>query len=119
VPLLWGSRKIQFAPLHADDFTAIACAVLMEQRRGLHILEVCGPESLSGPEVASRIARNSGALPIPLWWPALRLILQGLQTVGVNLVNPDQISRLEGSKTAGASSKDDTLNRPMKRFLRE
>ena len=119
VPLLWGSRKVQFAPLHADDFTAIACDLLKEQRRGVHILDVCGPENLSGREIASRIAGSCGALPIPLWWPAFRLILQGLQVVGVNAVNPDQIKRLEGSKTAQASSNDDTLNRSMKRFLRE
>ena len=119
VPLLWGSRKVQFAPLHGDDFTAIACALLMEPRRGVHILDVCGPENLSGAEIASRIARGYGALPIPLWWPAFRLILRGLQVVGVYAVNPDQIRRLEGSKTAYASSNDDTLNRPMKRFLHE
>ena len=118
VPLLWGSRKVQFAPIHADDFVAIACALLREKRTGIHFLDVCGPEPLNGVAVASRIARYYRALPIPLWWPAVRLLLQGFQSLGISPVTPDQVKRLEGRKTATASSADDTVNRSMKRFLR-
>jgi nucleoside-diphosphate-sugar epimerase len=117
VPLLWGSRKVQFAPIHADDFVAIACALLGEQRTGIHFLDVCGPEPLNGVAVASRIARYYRALPIPLWWPAVRLLLQGFQSLGISPVTQDQVKRLEGRKTATASSTDDTVNRSMKRFL--
>lgn len=119
VPLLWGSSKVQFAPIDADDFVAIACALLSEQRSGVHTLDVCGPESLNGMAVASRIARYYRALPIPMWWPALRLLLQGFKSLGIGAVTPDQIKRLEGTKTATVSSTDDTVNRSMKRFLRD
>ncbi len=119
VPLLWGSRKVQFAPIHADDFVAIACALLSEKRSGVHTLEVCGPEPLNGIAVGSRIARYYRALPIPMWWPAVRLLLQGFQSLGISPVTPDQIKRLEGTKTATVSSNDDTVNRSMKRFLRD
>ncbi|HEX4901127.1 MAG TPA: NAD-dependent epimerase/dehydratase family protein [Pyrinomonadaceae bacterium] len=119
VPLLWGSRKVQFAPIHADDFVAIACALLSEQRSGLHTLDICGPEPLNGIAIASRIARYYRALPIPMWWPAVRLLLQGFQSLGIGPVTPDQIKRLEGRKTATVSSTDGTLDRSMKRFLRD
>ena len=118
VPLLWGSRKVQFAPIHADDFVSIACALLREARPGVHFLDICGPEPLNGIAVGSRIARYYRALPIPMWWPAVRLILQGLQSLGISPVTKDQIKRLEGKKTATVSSPDDTVNRSMKRFLR-
>jgi nucleoside-diphosphate-sugar epimerase len=117
VPLLWGSQKIEFAPIHIDDFVTIVCALLNEHRSGLHELDVCGPESLSGITVASRIARYYGALPIPLWWPAFRLFLRGSQALGMSPVTRDQIKRLEGRKTATVSSAGDTLDRSMKRFL--
>lgn len=117
VPLLWGSRKVQFAPIHADDFVAIACALLSEQRPGVHFLDVCGPEPLNGVAVASRIARHYRALPIPLWWPAVRVFLQGLESLGISPVTQDQIKRLEGRKTATVSTADYTVNRSMKRFL--
>jgi nucleoside-diphosphate-sugar epimerase len=119
VPLLWGSRKVQFAPIHADDFVAIACALLRGQRPGVHFLDVCGPESLNGIAVGSRIARYYLALPIPIWWPAVRLLLRGFQSLGISPVTRDQISRLEGRKTATVSSTDNTVNRSMKRFLRD
>ncbi len=67
VPLLWGCRGVQFAPIHADDFVAIACALLSEQRPGVHFLDVCGPEPLNGIAVAARIARYYRALPIYLF----------------------------------------------------
>ena len=119
VPLLWGSRKVQFAPIHADDFVAIACALLSEPRPGVHFLDVCGPEPLSGVTVASRIASYYRALPIPLWWPAVRVLLQGFQSLGISPVTPDQVKRLEGRKTATVSSADNTVSRSMRRFLRD
>ena len=119
VPLLWGSRKVQFAPIHADDFVAFVCALLRQQRSGVHTLDICGPEPLSGIAVGWRIARYYRALPIPMWWPALRLLLQGFQSLGIGPIIPDQVKRLEGMKTATVSSTDDTINRAMKRFLRD
>ena len=119
VPLLWGSRKVQFAPIYADDFVAIACALLREQRSGVRLLDVCGPERLNGIGIASRIARYYRALPIPMWWPAVRLLLQAFQALGMGPITRDQIKRLEGRKTATVSSPDNPLNKSMKRFLRD
>jgi nucleoside-diphosphate-sugar epimerase len=116
-PLLFGHAGLQFAPLHADDFVSMTCALLAERRSGVHILDVCGPESLSGAALGRRIARRYGALPVPLWWPALALIIKGLQQVGLSPVTPDQIERLTGRKTASRSTSDPVLNRPMIRFM--
>jgi nucleoside-diphosphate-sugar epimerase len=117
VPLLWGSLKLGFAPVHIDDFVTIACALLNEHRSGVHELDVCGPEPLNGTAVASRIARYYRALPIPMWWPAVRRLLKWSQFLGLSPVTPDQIKRLEGRKTATVSTADYILHRSMKRFL--
>lgn len=117
VPLLWGDKRLRFAPVHADDFVNAMCALLKEQRRGVHVLDICGPERLSGTALAWRIARRYAALPLPLWWPAFRPMLRVLHTLGINPVTPDQIARLLGPKTAERSTSDRTLIRPMKRFL--
>jgi nucleoside-diphosphate-sugar epimerase len=117
VPLLFGNERLQFAPLHADDFVSATCALLSERRRGTHVLEMCGPENLSGARLARRIGRRYRALPLPLWWPALSLILRALGRVGLHPVTPDQIQRLTARKTATRSTPDPVLNRPMIRFL--
>jgi nucleoside-diphosphate-sugar epimerase len=117
VPLLFGHEGLQFAPLHMDDSVSAICALLLECRNGTQILEICGPESLSGARLAGRIARRHKALPLPLWWPALALILRALQRVGVNPVTPDQVERITGRKTANSSTPDPALERPMIRFM--
>ncbi|MDT4899001.1 MAG: hypothetical protein QOH25_4078 [Acidobacteriota bacterium] len=117
VPLLFGHQGLQFAPLHVDDSVNAICAFVLEQRNGTQIVEICGPESLSGAQLAGRIARRHKALPFPLWWPALSLILRALQRIGVNPVTPDQAKRLTGRKTANSSTPDPALERPMIRFM--
>ena len=117
VPLLFGHPGLQFAPLHMDDSVNAICSLVLEQRHGTHIVEICGPESLSGAQIAGRIARRHKALPLPLWWPALSLILRALQRIGFNPVTPDQIKRLTGRKTANSSTPDPALKRPMIRFM--
>lgn len=119
VPLLWGGSGLGFAPMLADDFIAATCALLAEDRGGVSILEMCGPENLGGAELALRIARRYRALPLPLWWPALRAALVGLRRVGLDVVTPDQVSRLVGRKTATESSPDPALRRRWRRFLRD
>jgi UDP-glucose 4-epimerase len=115
-PLLWGHGGLRFAPLRADDFVAAACALLGERGAGARVLEVCGPESLSGAALGWRIARKHGALPVPVWWPALALSLRALRRLGVRAAAPDQIARLVGRKTASRSSPHPALARPMARF---
>jgi hypothetical protein len=89
----------------------------LEQRGGTQIVEICGPENLSGARVAGRIARRYKALPLPLWWPAFALILRALQRIGFNPVTPDQIKRLTGRKTANSSTPDPALKKPMIGFM--
>lgn len=119
VPLLWGDGRLSFAPLRADDFIAATCALLAEGRGGVSVLEMCGPESLGGAELAWRIARRYGALPLPLWWPALGAALAALRGLGLKVVAPDQVARLVGRKTATEPSPDPALRRPWRRFLRD
>ena len=114
-PLLWGHRKIQFAPIHIDDFVHCVCRLLSAEARGIETIELCGPEELSGPAVALRLARKYRAVPIPLWWPALALTLKALRLLGLPQVTPDQISRLVGPKTASVSSPE-CASLPMHRF---
>ena len=117
VPLLWGHKELRFAPIRADDFIAAACALIGEQRHGVHMLDVCGPENLSGAELALRIARSRHAVPIPMWWPALALALHAIRFFGLQPVTRDQIARLTGRKTKSHSTADPVLKRPMARFL--
>lgn len=117
VPLLFGDARLQFAPLHVDDFVRAACALLSEPGPGVHVVELCGPENLSGAQLARRIARRCRALPLPLWWPALALVLRALRRVGLNPVAPDQIERLTGPKTASRPTPDPALDAPAIRFM--
>ena len=119
VPLLFGHRGLRFAPLRADDFVAGVGALLAERRDGVHVVDFCGPEDLSGAELALRIARRERALPVPVWWPALSLALGALRSLGFGPVAPDQAERLVGRKTASRSTPDPALDRPLARFMRD
>jgi len=81
------------------------------------VLEMCGPETLSGAALARRIARRYKALLLPLWWPALSLSLRALQRLGLNPATPDQSARLTGRKTANSSTPDPVLKRQAVRFM--
>jgi len=96
-PLLFGSSNIEFAPLHIEDFATNAGAAIARQRSGLEVIEMCGPEDLSGSALAWRLAKYFKALPIPIWLPVLRILVTGL-----NLGFPDQIKRLTCRKTSTA-----------------
>ena len=117
VPLLFGHARLQFAPLHVDDFVRATCDLLAERRTGVQVLEMCGPESLSGAQLAQRIGRRFKALPLPLWWPALAFTLRALRRVRLSPVAPDQIERLTGPKTANHSTPAPALDAPVIRFM--
>jgi nucleoside-diphosphate-sugar epimerase len=117
VPLLFGHGGLQFAPLHVDDFVRATFDLLSERREGVQVLEMCGPESLSGAQLARRIGRRFKALPLPLWWPALAFTLRALRLVRLSPVAPDQIERLTGPKTANHSTPDPALDAPAIRFM--
>jgi nucleoside-diphosphate-sugar epimerase len=99
--LLFGSTKIEFAPLHIDDFAANAGAAIVKQRYGAEVIEMCGPEDLSGPMLAWRLAKRFKAVPVPVWLPVMKALMAGL-----NLGSPDQIQRLIGRKTSTARTAD-------------
>jgi nucleoside-diphosphate-sugar epimerase len=119
VPLLWGHRRLRFAPLRADDFVAACVGLIEGMGPGERTIELCGPEELSGAALGWRIARRRRALPVPVWWPALAVALRALGRAGLHAVEPDQIARLVGRKTAARSTPDPALARPPARFMEE
>lgn len=104
VPLLWGHKGIQFAPIHIDDLVEHLCALLMNHVSGVQIADLCGPENLNGVTLALRLAKRYTALPIPIWFAGLALMLKIFKMLGWSPVTPDQLSRLVGPKTATSSS---------------
>ena len=115
VPLLWGNRNIQFAPVHLDDFVECVFRLIDSNARGVKIVELCGPERFNGVSLALRLARKYNAAPIPVWWPAVTPILRALSLLGFHPATPDQVSRLVGPKTASVSS-EECRSRHMIRF---
>ena len=105
-PMLFGSSGIEFAPLHIDDFVAIVAGAIASQKEGPIIMELCGPEDLSGPSLAWALAKRFRALPVPVWWPLLALCLRAGRQVGLNLTAPDQTERLICAKTSSARGAD-------------
>ena len=100
VPLLWGHPGIKFAPIHIDDLVECICLLLTSNPTGVQILELCGPEKLNGVTLALRLAKRYIAVPLPIWFTGLALMLRALRTFGWSPVTRDQLSRLIGPKTA-------------------
>lgn len=103
-PALFGHSNLLFAPLHIDDFSSLVADLIEKKQPGLRIEHACGPENLSGFRLAWRIAKHYGAIPLPLWWPAVDVSLRILHRLGFSIVKPDQLKRLIGRKTAKAQS---------------
>lgn len=103
VPMLFGSSRVSFAPIHSEDFLALAVTAILSAAVGETILEASGPEELDGVSVALRLARRHGALPLPVFVPALGLVGRVARLFGRDLFAPDQLARLTGGKSAGAS----------------
>lgn len=104
IPALFGHSNLLFAPMHVDDFTRFASELIQQQRGGVRIENMCGPEDLNGIELAHRISKRYHAVPLPLWWPAVALGLKALDQLGFEIVKPDQLTRLIGEKTCSAAS---------------
>ena len=104
VPALFGHAKLEFAPMHVDDFSRLVAQLVQQHDHGVRIENVCGPEDLSGLALASRIASRYRALRLPLWWPAVALCLKALDKIGVPIVKPDQLPRLVSEKTGTAAT---------------
>jgi nucleoside-diphosphate-sugar epimerase len=108
VPALFGHANLLFAPMHVDDFTRLAAGLIQQHDDGVRIETVCGPEDLSGRELARRIAKHHRAASLPLWWPALAIGLKLLHKIGFTIVKPDQLIRLTAAKTGTATSTKST-----------
>jgi nucleoside-diphosphate-sugar epimerase len=115
VPAFFGNSHLLFAPMHVDDFTRIAAEFIQQHHEGVRIENVCGPEDLNGIVLAQRISKRYGALPVPLWWPAVAVSLSVLHHLGFAIVKPDQVHRLVGDKTATAASEHNSRT-GLKRF---
>lgn len=114
VPALFGDANLLFAPMHVDDFTRLAAALIQEHQTGVRIETVCGPEDLNGIELARRISKQYRAVPLPLWWPAVALSLKVLHKIGFAIVKPDQLTRLVGEKTGTAKTATSTSRKDAK-----
>ena len=111
-PMLCGDRRIHFAPLHIDDFAWLANSMISKCQTG--VFELRGPEDLDGVQLARRLAWHFFAMPVPLWWPAFKVLLKGAQRLGIHFVEPDQIQRLICQKTCSGATEVGTT-----RFLRD
>jgi hypothetical protein len=65
--------------------------------------------------LAYRISKRYRALPLPLWWPAAAVCLRALRKLGIEIVKPDQLTRLVSNKTGTAAS--DNATAETMRFL--
>jgi len=70
----------------------------------VRIVTVCGPEDLSGTDLALRISKRYRAVPLPMWWPVVSVSLKALHKLGIEIVKPDQLTRLIGEKTGTAQT---------------
>ena len=111
VPMLFGHPNIRFAPLHLDDFVAATSSLILTNQESLLEAELCGPEDLSGPALAWRIARRFVALPVPIWWPVLEFLLRAGRSLGFSPGTPDQNQRLVCAKTGSAKDGNEGLIR--------
>jgi nucleoside-diphosphate-sugar epimerase len=108
IPALFGHSNLLFAPMHVDDFSRLAAELIPLHDAGVRIETVCGPEDLTGMVLAYRICKRYGAVPLPLWWPALAVCLKALHKLGFAIVKPDQLMRLTSEKTGTAKSAGST-----------
>ena len=115
VPALFGHSNLSFAPMHVDDFSTLAAQLIQQHDHGVRIENVCGPEDLSGMELAKRIGKRYRAVPLPMWWPAVAVGLKALHKIGIAIVKPDQLTRLIGDKTATAANRK-TTSAGLRRF---
>ncbi len=104
VPALFGDSNMLFAPMHVDDFTRLAAELIQQHHNGVRIETVCGPEDLSGIDLALRVSKRYRAVPIPMWWPVVAVGLKALHKIGIAIVKPDQLTRLISEKTGTAAS---------------
>jgi len=117
VPALFGHPNLVLAPMHVDDFTRVAAELIQQLYNGVRIETVCGPEDLSGVDLALRISKRYRAVPLPMWWPAVAVSLNALHKIGIAIVKPDQLTRLIGEKTGTAASATTSPRETVRRFL--
>ena len=116
VPALFGPSNLLFAPMHVDDFTTSAAELIQQHDSGVRIETMCGPEDLTGSDLALRIGKRYRAVPLPLWWPVVAVGLKALHKIGFATIKPDQLTRLIAAKTGTAATANSSRDR-LRRFL--
>ncbi len=94
VPMLFGNRKISFAPIHYLDFSKHAIRWVTSLSPGKKIILLRGPEFLNGIQLSLLLVKKYGALPLPVWWPLLCAFVQISNFFRILLVCPDQLARI-------------------------
>lgn len=111
VPAFFGNSEIRFAPLYFEDFLGLAIKSFENMEKREQVIEILGPEFLSGCALAWRIAKTHKALPIPIWIPLMSQVVYLLNRFHVKLLNRDQFSRLIFDRsTLDAGPSDLSLN---------
>jgi hypothetical protein len=90
--------------MHVADFCRVAAELIQEHQTGVRIETVCGPADLTGIDLALRISRRYRAVPLPMWWPVVSVSLKALHKIGIEIVKPDQLTRLISNKTGTAAT---------------
>jgi nucleoside-diphosphate-sugar epimerase len=115
VPMLFGSSNILFRPIHVDDLMDSMTSLVLTPFKGMRIVEIFGPEELTGVDIAFRIAQKYWAVPIPVSLNLVRLIGVLGKSIGMPFFPLDQITRLSGEKCSGKYAIDSS---GMKCFLK-
>jgi nucleoside-diphosphate-sugar epimerase len=115
VPMLFGSSNILFRPIHIDDLMDSITSLVLTPFKGMRIVEIFGPEMLTGVDIAFRIAQKYWAIPIPVSLNLVRLIGVLGKSIGMPFFPLDQITRLSGEKCSGKYAIDSS---GMKCFLK-
>jgi nucleoside-diphosphate-sugar epimerase len=116
VPMLFGSSNILFRPIHVDDLIDAIVSLVLTPFKGMRIVEIFGPEVLTGVDIAFRIAQKYRAVPIPVSLNLVRLIGVLGKSIGMPFFPLDQITRLSGEKCSGKYAIDSSR---MGRFLKD
>ncbi len=99
VPMLFGNSKIRFCPLEYGNFLEWCLRLIQEPFQGVRKVNLKGPESLSGVEIALRISKACHAVPVPVYWDLLKWGGWLAEKVGRPIFSTDQFARVVSERT--------------------
>jgi len=103
VPMIFGNSNFCCRPLFVNDFVKHATNQITSHFQGVKKLNLAGPETLVGTQIAWRICRKYKALPLPVWWYLLSLGDKILKILRIHYLSIDQLLR-------STSKRKDLLN---------